>query len=229
MDNIAQKTNLASPGLRLIGWFIDLMFWLLIILFFVLLLVSQTQLEMLMDNILLTIVTLFILLPLLVPFVNSFLITIFGGSIGNILTQTRIVDKNGKNISYWKGFFRNYLGYMVSAMLFWLGFIWAFIDKERRTWHDMMADTWVVTRNKSGILIGSISLIGIIILNSILISNIYTNAYQNRMFYKDIVDEVIMEAKSLYNNERLMEDMDFEASDGEVDLERNPFEPSDLF
>ena len=229
MDNIAQKTNLASPGLRLIGWFIDLMFWLLIVLFFVLLLVSQTQLEMLMDNILLTIVTLFILLPLLVPFVNSFLITIFGGSIGNILTQTRIVDKNGKNISYWKGFFRNYLGYMVSAMLFWLGFIWAFIDKERRTWHDMMADTWVVTRNKSGILIGSISLIGIIILNSILISNIYSNAYKNRMFYKDIVDEVIMEAKSLYNNERLMEDIDFEASDGEVDSNRNPFEPSDLF
>lgn len=229
MDNQAQKTNLASPGLRLIGWFIDLMFWLLIVLFFVLLLVSQTQLEMLMDNILLTIVALFVLLPLLVPFVNSFLITTFGGSVGNILTQTRIVDKDGKNISYWKGFFRNYLGYMVSAMLFWLGFIWAFIDKERRTWHDMMADTWVVTRNKSGILIGSISLIGIIILNSILISNIYTKAYQNRMFYKDIVDEVIMEAKSLYNNEKLMEDMDFEANMQEVDVERNPFEPTDLF
>jgi uncharacterized RDD family membrane protein YckC len=32
----------------------------------------------------------------------------------------------------------------VSAIVFWLGFIWVIIDDNRKAWHDHMARTWVV-------------------------------------------------------------------------------------
>ena len=36
------------------------------------------------------------------------------------------------------------VGYYVSGFVFGLGYIWALIDPEKRTWHDMLAKTLVV-------------------------------------------------------------------------------------
>ena len=38
------------------------------------------------------------------------------------------------------------VGYWVSGLVFYLGFIWVFVDKRRRGWHDLIAGTVVVQR-----------------------------------------------------------------------------------
>lgn len=37
-----------------------------------------------------------------------------------------------------------FLGYGVSAVAFWLGFVWVLIDEDRQAWHDHFARTWVI-------------------------------------------------------------------------------------
>lgn len=39
------------------------------------------------------------------------------------------------------------LGFYVSSFVFYLGFIWIFIDKRRRGWHDLLAGTVVIESN----------------------------------------------------------------------------------
>ena len=36
------------------------------------------------------------------------------------------------------------IGRVISEMLFYLGFAWAFLDPKRQTWHDKLAKTLVV-------------------------------------------------------------------------------------
>ena len=36
------------------------------------------------------------------------------------------------------------IGYWVSGFVFYLGYIWIFIDKRKRGWHDLIAGTVVV-------------------------------------------------------------------------------------
>ena len=36
------------------------------------------------------------------------------------------------------------VGFWVSSLVFYLGFIWIFVDKRRRGWHDLMAGTVMV-------------------------------------------------------------------------------------
>jgi len=36
------------------------------------------------------------------------------------------------------------IGFWVSALVFYIGFIWIFVDKRRRGWHDLIAGTCVV-------------------------------------------------------------------------------------
>ena len=38
------------------------------------------------------------------------------------------------------------VGYWVSGLVFYLGYIWVFVDKRRRGWHDLIAGTVVVQR-----------------------------------------------------------------------------------
>jgi uncharacterized RDD family membrane protein YckC len=38
------------------------------------------------------------------------------------------------------------IGYWVSSLVFYLGFIWIFIDKRKRGWHDLIAGTVVVKK-----------------------------------------------------------------------------------
>jgi uncharacterized RDD family membrane protein YckC len=39
---------------------------------------------------------------------------------------------------------RGSLGYWISAVIFYLGYLWALWDNESETWHDKIFDTWVV-------------------------------------------------------------------------------------
>lgn len=54
-------------------------------------------------------------------------------------------DSDGGPISGGQAVLRLF-GYWVASLVFYLGFIWVFIDKRRRGWHDLIAGTVVVQR-----------------------------------------------------------------------------------
>jgi uncharacterized RDD family membrane protein YckC len=54
-------------------------------------------------------------------------------------------DSDGGKISGAQAFVR-LLGFWVSAAVFYLGFVWVFIDARRRGWHDLIAGTVVIEK-----------------------------------------------------------------------------------
>lgn len=54
-------------------------------------------------------------------------------------------DRDGGPISGGQAILR-LIGYWVSSVVFYLGYIWVFVDKRRRGWHDLIAGTVVVQR-----------------------------------------------------------------------------------
>jgi uncharacterized RDD family membrane protein YckC len=55
-------------------------------------------------------------------------------------------DRDGGRIGWGTALLR-LLGMYVASAVFYLGFIWIFIDKRRRGWHDLIAGTVVVKRS----------------------------------------------------------------------------------
>lgn len=67
-----------------------------------------------------------------------------GQTIGGRLLGIRVVsDEDGGPIGFGTGVLR-LIGYFISQLLFYIGFLWAFVDKRRRGWHDLIAGTCVV-------------------------------------------------------------------------------------
>ena len=56
-------------------------------------------------------------------------------------------DDNGGPITWGPAIIR-LIGLWVGAVVFYLGFIWVFIDARRRGWHDLMAGTCVIERRQ---------------------------------------------------------------------------------
>ena len=65
-----------------------------------------------------------------------------GFTPGKKIMGLRIVNSEGQPPSVGQAILR-YIGYMVSALPFYLGFFWI-LGSEKRGWHDMMAGTYVV-------------------------------------------------------------------------------------
>lgn len=55
-------------------------------------------------------------------------------------------DADGGRIG-WGAAILRLIGFYVSSLVFYLGFIWIFIDKRRRGWHDLIAGTVVIKRS----------------------------------------------------------------------------------
>ena len=58
-------------------------------------------------------------------------------------------DSDGGKITGGQAIVRLF-GYWVSGFVFYLGFIWIFIDARRRGWHDLIAGTVVIERGREG-------------------------------------------------------------------------------
>ena len=66
-------------------------------------------------------------------------------TIGKSLMGLQVISsKDGKPLNVWWMLFREWIVKDVSGAIFFLGYIWAFIDKKHRTWHDKICDTYVV-------------------------------------------------------------------------------------
>ncbi len=67
-----------------------------------------------------------------------------GQTPGMRVMRIRVVrDVDGGPIG-WSSAILRLIGYWISAIVFYLGFIWIFIDARKRGWHDLIAGTCVV-------------------------------------------------------------------------------------
>lgn len=184
------KNNIATVWQRILSHFIDLFVVFLPPLYFLNLVSNTSDVPMLLGRLSFSITFVIFVYPVVYSAFISFMISSFGGTLGKLLTGTKIVNPNGENISFLRAFFRNHIGYMVSGVFLWLGFIWVFVDKEKRTWHDQIADTFVVTTNKLTALFGAIFLIALIFVEISIVTKSVVNFSNNSKVYSEIIETV---------------------------------------
>jgi uncharacterized RDD family membrane protein YckC len=65
-------------------------------------------------------------------------------SIGMGMMNIRVVGSDDRPLSFLMAGLRGSLGYYISGLVFGLGYLWALIDSEQKTWHDMIFKTRVI-------------------------------------------------------------------------------------
>ena len=83
-------------------------------------------------------------------FANFFFVAYFtwfhtegGQTPGKRIMGIRLVSQYGNEVGFTRSLFRA-LGYYISYMVLFAGFIWAIFDQNRQTWHDKLAGTIVI-------------------------------------------------------------------------------------
>lgn len=66
-----------------------------------------------------------------------------GRTLGNKIMKIRVVRTDGSALSFKYAFLR-YLGFLLSGVVFFLGFAWMLWDKKKQGWHDKVAKTIVI-------------------------------------------------------------------------------------
>ncbi len=66
-----------------------------------------------------------------------------GQTPGKMLLGLQVLQATGERVTYGIAFLR-WVGYIISKMFFWLGFIWIGFDHKKRGWHDYIASTVVI-------------------------------------------------------------------------------------
>ena len=66
-----------------------------------------------------------------------------GQTVGKSMLGMRIVATDGSGISVGKAVLR-YIGYIISGLVFSIGFLWINFSDKRQGWHDKMAGTYVI-------------------------------------------------------------------------------------
>lgn len=66
-----------------------------------------------------------------------------GATPGKRLLAIKIIKEDGTKVSYATAIIR-YLGNLVSGFVFGLGYLWVVLDKKKQSWHDKIANTYVI-------------------------------------------------------------------------------------
>jgi uncharacterized RDD family membrane protein YckC len=75
--------------------------------------------------------------------------TVYQGTFGKLLVGLKVVDENGKRISWKRSLGRNLFKF-ISLIALGLGFIWVAFTKNKQGWHDLVAKTYVVKKTEQG-------------------------------------------------------------------------------
>jgi uncharacterized RDD family membrane protein YckC len=65
-------------------------------------------------------------------------------SIGMGIMNIKVVNTDGRSLSFLMAGLRGTFGYFISGLVFGLGYLWFFVGKEQETWHDKIFNTVVV-------------------------------------------------------------------------------------
>jgi len=91
--------------------------------------------------------TFVLLYVLIIAFISMLYFTYFHGTtgqtFGKMIFGLRVVQSTGEKMTLGVGFLR-WVGYIISGMVFYLGFIWIAFDGKKQGWHDKIAGTVVV-------------------------------------------------------------------------------------
>jgi uncharacterized RDD family membrane protein YckC len=60
-----------------------------------------------------------------------------------MLLGIRVVSLDGSGLTLWQAL-RPFIGYFLSALAIYVGYLWVLIDNRRQGWHDKLAGTIVV-------------------------------------------------------------------------------------
>jgi uncharacterized RDD family membrane protein YckC len=85
----------------------------------------------------------FVILGLKVIYQTLF-VYLYGATIGKIITRCTVAGYDDFSRPTLVASFMRANGRVVSEMIFYIGFIWAFLNEERQTWHDKLAKTLVL-------------------------------------------------------------------------------------
>jgi uncharacterized RDD family membrane protein YckC len=67
-------------------------------------------------------------------------------TLGRRILSLAVVNQAGEEVSFWRGALRETIGKFVSAIFLYLGYIWVALDRDKQSWHDKIAGTYVVRR-----------------------------------------------------------------------------------
>jgi len=134
----AAGIEFASPGARLVGYIVDIFiqFMAVVVLAIVALLFAVIFWPLAVISALLIIAVSILYFPYF--WVQS------GQTPGMSIMKIKVVrDADGGPITWGPALLR-WFGFWISHLVFYLGFIWIFVDKRRRGWMDLLAGTVVV-------------------------------------------------------------------------------------
>lgn len=75
---------------------------------------------------------------------HTLFVWLYGASLGKMAMKIRVVEAAGFGMPRLVVAFNRAVFRIISEMLFYLGFVWAFFDPARQAWHDKTAMTLVV-------------------------------------------------------------------------------------
>jgi len=91
-----------------------------------------------------------IVLPILLPLAIILIVTYFtffhgawGQTIGKMIFRLRVLKADGQPLTFARALARTF-AYTLSAIPFFLGFLWVGFTSKKRSWHDAIAGTMVV-------------------------------------------------------------------------------------
>ncbi|HLL60374.1 MAG TPA: RDD family protein [Candidatus Nitrosocosmicus sp.] len=106
-----------------------------------------------------------------------------GQTPGKSLLAIQILKKDKAKITYLTALLR-YIGSLISAVIFWLGYLWMLWDKDNQTWHDKIANTVIVKTDKKPMILLAIILLAL--MYAIFGGMVF---YQSRDFFKTFQKE----------------------------------------
>lgn len=66
-----------------------------------------------------------------------------GKTAGKTILGIKLINNEGEGVGLWEAFVR-WIGYYISGVFLFAGFLWFLVDSECQTWHDKIAGTYVV-------------------------------------------------------------------------------------
>ena len=128
----------ASPGSRLVAYIVD-----------VIVTIAVSIVLGIVGVALVFVLPILSIIPFLAIFIVSFVYFPYywqrsGQTPGMRMMNIKVVrDSDGGPLSWGSAILR-LIGYWVSGFVFYIGYIWIFIDKRKRGWHDLIAGTVVI-------------------------------------------------------------------------------------
>ena len=110
----------------------------------------------------------------------------YGGTLGKLVTGLRVVDEEFNYLTDKRSVFRHTIGYFVSLMFLGFGYLWMLKDRKSQAFHDKVSHTYVYLVGSNNFVYGFVTLLVLLLLNTVLIMRIGTTIDKNETLKRDL-------------------------------------------